>query len=246
MVQRLCECSTACGVRVDVDVVGVGVVAGVAGVAWCCGDVTFVVVQPGTLIGYAYAANAHGFGMSLNSLFPTVVDVHGVPNTLLARSIMNATSIDDAVRVLHRLPVASGCAINMGSVADRSHLATVELSVPSGVVVHHVHGGAIAAHFNQYVLAPVPPQVPDASSEHRRQRVDALLRSHAGLLAVLGDRRDPAYPIWRDAQPPDDCQTVVTARFDFTDHRNVQLFEMQDPDSPGASADAVVVPFSTL
>jgi hypothetical protein len=47
----------------------------------------------------------------------------------------------------------------------------------------------------------------------------------AGVLSILGDTRDPQYPIFRTATPPDSAATIATALFDLgTDKKMFYMY----------------------
>ena len=66
------------------------------------------------VVGWAWGANIHGHGQSVNSLFPLNVSV-GLGTNFVARDVLRATSIDDAVARATVSGQGNGAHFNLGN-----------------------------------------------------------------------------------------------------------------------------------
>ncbi|RQS74474.1 peptidase C45 [Burkholderia sp. Bp8963] len=171
---------------------------------------------PGSLPGHTFAANRAGVAQAINNI-RIKVPAAGVPRMILARAVLDATSLDAAVDVLRTQARASGFHHTLGATGD-TRLLSIEASVArcssvdvarlSGHVNHLVHPGCERE-----------AQIVTQSSEDRQRRVDLLLPDIEpidadALLRVLGDRAPEGLPIYRDdPADPDDENTLATAVF---------------------------------
>lgn len=172
---------------------------------------------PGSLPGHTFAASRAGLVQAINNL-RIRVPVAGIPRMILARAVLDAPSLDEAVATLNHSPRASGFHHTLGCVGDArllsieatahrcSVLADAELS---GHANHLVHGGYERE-----------AQIVTDSSRDRQARVDALLPtlqaplSDDVLLRVLQDQAPGGLPIYRDdPSDPDGENTLATALF---------------------------------
>jgi hypothetical protein len=139
---------------------------------------------------------------------------------ILARAVLDAGSLDEALQILRSVPAASGFHHTLGCAGD-ARLFSVEASARrcsvqsvsrlSGHANHMIHPGCEAE-----------AQIVTDSSRDRQLRVDALLPTLVGalqpaaLLDVLQDRAPSGLPIYRDDPlDPDDENTLATALFDI-------------------------------
>jgi hypothetical protein len=176
---------------------------------------------PGSLPGHTFAANRAGIAQAINNLRIRTPRV-GVPRMILARAVLDATSLDDALNILRTVPSASGFHHTLGCAGD-TRVFSVEASAQrcsvqsvarlSGHANHMVHPGCEAE-----------AQIVTESSRDRQVRVDALLPALAtplqptALLDVLRDRAPSGLPIYRDDPlDPDDENTLATALFEIGD-----------------------------
>lgn len=174
---------------------------------------------PGSLPGHTFAANRAGIAQAINNLRICKPRV-GVPRVILARAVLDATSLDEALHILRTVPSASGFHHTLGCAGD-TRLFSVEataqqcsvrsVSPLSGHANHMIHPGS-EAHA-QFITD---------SSRDRQWRVDALLARQAtpvraaALLDVLHDRAPSGLPIYRDDPlDPDDENTLATALFEI-------------------------------
>jgi hypothetical protein len=139
---------------------------------------------------------------------------------ILARAVLDSTSLDEALDLLRDTPAASGFHHTLGCAGD-ARLVSVEASarrcslqtMPSlyGHANHMIHAGCEAE-----------AQIVTDSSRERQLRVDALLPTitrplqPAALLDVLRDRAPSGLPIYRDdPHDPDGENTLATALFEI-------------------------------
>ncbi|MGD2205695.1 MAG: C45 family autoproteolytic acyltransferase/hydrolase [Anaerolineae bacterium] len=186
---------------------------------------------PGFLCGNAFGFNAEGICFSIDNVRPRAVRV-GLGRHLLARSLLDARSLKDAVARVTAPGRASGFSYTIGSIPER-RIVHVEVSPQS----HHVREIlGCYVHANHYRELGDVEQIVDPSSRARVQRAEELLRESpprnaAGVLSLLGDLEEERYPIFRTATPPDKSATFCTALFDL-DARRLRIYRghpTQDP-----------------
>ena len=173
---------------------------------------------PGSLPGHTFAATRAGIAQAINNLRIRAPRA-GVPRMILARAVLDAGSLDEALHILSSAPAASGFQHTLGCAGD-ARLFSVEASAQrcsvqpvsrlSGHANHMIHPGCEAE-----------AQIVTDSSRDRQLRVDALLPAlanplkPAALLEVLQDRAPAGLPIYRDDPlDPDDENTLATALFE--------------------------------
>ncbi|QQC65861.1 C45 family autoproteolytic acyltransferase/hydolase [Paraburkholderia ginsengisoli] len=176
---------------------------------------------PGSLPGHTFAANRAGVAQAINNLRIRAPRV-GVPRMILARAVLDAGSLDEALNMLRGVPAASGFHHTLGAAGD-ARLFSIEASAQrcsvqsvatlTGHANHMIHPGCEAE-----------AQIVTDSSRDRQLRVDALLPAlasplqPAALLDVLQDRAPSGLPIYRDDPlDPDDENTLATALFEIGD-----------------------------
>ncbi|MCC8395331.1 C45 family peptidase [Paraburkholderia sp. MMS20-SJTR3] len=176
---------------------------------------------PGSLPGHTFAANRAGLAQAINNL-RIRTPAAGVPRMILARAVLDATSLDAALQILRNVRSASGFHHTLGCAGD-ARLFSVEASAArcsvqqvsqlSGHANHMIHPGC-----------ETEPQIVTESSRDRQARLRELLPAFAGagplqagaLLDVLYDRAPSGLPIYRDdPHDPDDENTLATALFEI-------------------------------
>lgn len=169
---------------------------------------------PGFLCGNAFGFNAAGICFSCDSVQPQQVRV-GIGRHLLARSLLEAHSIEDAIQKVTVPGRASGFSYSIASIPER-RIVHVEVAPEA----HHVHEVAgYYLHANHYRELDVA-QVVGASSRVRLQRAIELAEQRPpgdaeGVLSLLGDRAEERYPIYGTATTADNSATLCTALFDL-------------------------------
>ena len=174
---------------------------------------------PGSLPGHTFAATRAGLVQAINNL-RIRVPAAGVPRMILARAVLDAGSLDEALHILRDTPAASGFHHTLACAGDE-RLLSVEASAQR-CSVQTV--STIAGHAN-HLIHPgreAEVQIVTDSSHDRQARVEHLLPRLAGpitpaaLLDVLHDRVPEGLPIYRDDPlDPDDENTLATALFEI-------------------------------
>lgn len=178
---------------------------------------------PGFLPGNAFGFNEFGILHSINHVAPRPVN-NGAARHFIARSLLEASSLEEAVRRVTVPGRAAGFNYNIGSISER-RIVSVEVS-PECHHFHEVRG--YYTHTNHYLQLNDQKQEITPSSRKRLERSLVLCRAappvDAGhLLALLGDRTDREFPIYRDATFPDNDATLCSALFDL-DRRELRIF----------------------
>ncbi|MCL7452291.1 MAG: C45 family peptidase [Anaerolineae bacterium] len=169
---------------------------------------------PGFLCGNAFGFNAAGICFSCDSVHPQQIVV-GIGRHLLARSLLEATSLEDAIRRVTVPGRASGFSYSIGSISER-RIVHVEVA-PQTHHVREVEGCYL--HANHYRELDVA-QVVGASSRARIERATELVqqappRDAEDVLSVLGDQGHERYPIYGTDTPSDRSATLCTGLFDL-------------------------------
>ncbi|NKJ47392.1 peptidase C45 [Burkholderia sp. SG-MS1] len=176
---------------------------------------------PGSLPGHTFAASRAGIAQAINNL-RIREPAAGVPRMILARAVLDAGSLDEALHLLRTVPAASGFH-HMLACAGDARLFSVEASARR-CSVRSV--SRLAGHANHMIHpgCEAEAQIVTESSRDRQLRVDALLPAlgkpvqPAALLDVLHDRAPSALPIYRDDPfDPDGENTLATALFEIGD-----------------------------
>jgi hypothetical protein len=174
---------------------------------------------PGSLPGHTFAATRAGLAQAINNVRIREPRA-GVPRMILARAVLDAATLDEALALLRDTPRASGFHHTIGGAqADGVRLYSVEataqrcsiaaLDMPSGHANHLIHAGCERE-----------AQIVTDSSRDRQARLAALLPALGAqpegeaLVSVLQDRGGDGLPIFRDdPHDPDDENTLATACF---------------------------------
>jgi len=177
---------------------------------------------PGFLCGNAFGFNAAGVCFSIDNVSPRNVR-EGVGRQFVARSLLDACSLDDAIERATVPGQAMGFSYTIGSTAER-RIVLVEVA-PGSYHVRDVRG--CYSHTNHYRELDATQTV-GPSSLARLERANTLLRKDppvdaAGVLSILGDHADEGFPIYRTAAPPDQSATLYTALFDL-DRRSLRIY----------------------
>jgi hypothetical protein len=176
---------------------------------------------PGSLPGHTFAANRAGLVQAINNL-RIRRPVTGVPRMILSRAVLDASTLDEAVRLLHDTPRASGFHHTLGAMGERGVLSieatAMRCSIESvarvsGHANHMIHPGCDGE-----------AQIVTDSSRDRQARIDVLLQARGApsdgraLVDMLHDKAPAGLPIYReDPDDPDDENTLATALFHIRD-----------------------------
>ncbi|CAG9215820.1 Peptidase C45 [Paraburkholderia sabiae] len=176
---------------------------------------------PGSLPGHTFAVNRAGLVQAINNL-RIRQSVTGVPRMILSRAVLNASSLDEAVRLLHDTPRASGFHHTLGA-ADERRVFSIEataqrcsiesVACASGHANHMIHPGC-----------EDEAQIVTDSSRDRQARIALLLDERGAdidgdtFVDMLHDKAPAGLPIYRDdPHDPDDENTLATALFQLRD-----------------------------
>jgi hypothetical protein len=189
-------------------------------------------LYPGFLPGNAFGFNAEGICFSVENIQARQVRV-GVGRHFLARSLLEARSLDDAIARVTIPGRASGFGYTIGSVRER-RIVYVEVA-PDNHHVREIRGCYV--HTNHYRELTGVEQAVSWSSRARVERAEAILQQRppqdaAGVLSILGDRTHQQYPIHRTATLPDKLATLCTALFDL-DARRLRVYTSHPTEAPG-------------
>lgn len=173
---------------------------------------------PGSLPGHTFAATRAGLAQAINNVRVREPRA-GVPRMILARAVLDAASLDDALALLRDTPRASGFHHTIGGTdaagkvrvfsveATAQRCSSLEIGAPSGHANHLIHAGC--AHEAQIVTD---------SSRDRQARLAELLPALGAqpggeaFVRTLQDRAGAGLPIFRDdPHDPDDENTLATA-----------------------------------
>jgi hypothetical protein len=189
---------------------------------------------PGFLPGNAFGFNAAGVMHTVDAVSPRQVRV-GLGRHFLARSLLDASSLADAIERVTVPRRAAGFTYNIGFSPKRK-LVCVEVS-PDRHHVHEVQGYHL--HTNHYLNLSDVGQEIGPSSRARLVRARATCRDQPPtqamhILSLLGDETDCEHPIYRTAVPPDGSATLCTALFDL-DSRQLRIYTghpIRQPEQP--------------
>mmetsp|Transcript_36233 Transcript_36233/g.79640 ORF Transcript_36233/g.79640 Transcript_36233/m.79640 type:complete len:325 (-) Transcript_36233:302-1276(-) len=152
----------------------------------------------GELPSGAFGFNNDGVAFTLNWVGPTAVRCPGAGRGFLSRRLLNAPSLDAAVRVVTDATQSAGH--NYQLVDTRAAVAINLEAAPDGVYAVRPASAAAFFHANEYETLSVPQTIGN-SSTHRRARVAQLSSptSSKQMLDILGDQADAKFPIFHDA-----------------------------------------------
>lgn len=176
---------------------------------------------PGSLPGHTFAANRAGLAQAINNL-RIRQPMTGVPRMILARAVLDQSTLDQAVHLLRDTPRASGFHHTLGAAGDlrvfsveatarRCSVERVERM--SGHANHMIHPGC-----------EDEAQIVTDSSRDRQARAGVLLDQRGAqidgdvLVDMLHDQAPTGLPIYRDdPRDPDGENTLATALFQIRD-----------------------------
>lgn len=181
---------------------------------------------PGFLCGNGFGFNAEGVCFSVDNVRPRNIRM-GAGRHFIARSLLEAQSLDDAIKRATVPGRASGFTYTIGSIPER-RVVVVEVA-PGTHQVREIRTAYF--HANHYQELADVDQIIHPSSRARVERARTMIQktppqSAAEVLTILGDQANEQYPIYRTATAPDQSATLYTALFDlqarqlriYTDH----------------------------
>jgi hypothetical protein len=137
---------------------------------------------PGSLPGHTFAANRAGLVQAINNL-RIRVPASGVPRMILSRAVLDAASLDEALRILRDTPAASGFHHTLGCAGD-GRLLSVEASARR-CSVQTV--STIAGHANHLIHpgCEAEAQIVTDSSRDRQARVEQPPLPHCSMCCKI-------------------------------------------------------------
>ncbi len=181
---------------------------------------------PGFLCGNAFGFNDNGICFSVDNVRPRNVEM-GIGRHFIARSLLESTSLDDAIKRVTVPGRAAGFSYTIGSIPQR-RVVIAEVAPGNKHYVRDMKGVYFHANHYQELEMNETKQVIGDSSRARVRRASELLHGKTtldatGVLSILGDRANNQYPICRTASGPDTGKTLCTALFDL-DNRQLQIY----------------------
>ncbi|CAN1254213.1 hypothetical protein LINPERPRIM_LOCUS8571 [Linum perenne] len=150
----------------------------------------------GELPSCAFGFNTHGLAFTLNSVPPSEHEIvkGGIGRNFVSRDLLEATSMTDALKIIHSCEVSVGHCYNLIYMPERKIL-NVETASKKRVSVYEV-GSIPFFHANMYLHLQVD-QVQDDNSKSRQERAAVLQkRSKEDFLSILGDMEAKRFPIY--------------------------------------------------
>ncbi|XP_057828032.2 uncharacterized protein LOC131039339 isoform X1 [Cryptomeria japonica] len=166
----------------------------------------------GELPSCAFGFNSHGVAFTLNAVPPTKeeVEIGGIGRNFISRDLLEAVSIEDALKRVHLPNISVGHSYNLIDVRQR-RILNVETASKNRISVLEV-GSIPFFHANMYLHLKIG-QANDKSSISRQKRAAELPNSSlVESLSLLGDTSDEKNPIFM--QGPILC-TLCTAVIDL-------------------------------
>lgn len=161
----------------------------------------------GDLPGGAFGFSSHGFAFSLNAVDPTRGQLGGAGRGFVSRQLLRAArTLEEGVAIATADGQCAGHSYQLLALLPRGGGRICQVEAVSGgrhAARQLPPGAAPLFHSNHLrFIRPAVDQRVSASSAHRLARAQALPppSSAAGLLAVLGDGSDVAFPIFHDAK----------------------------------------------
>ncbi|CAN1254214.1 hypothetical protein LINPERPRIM_LOCUS8571 [Linum perenne] len=137
-----------------------------------------------------------GQAFTLNSVPPSEHEIvkGGIGRNFVSRDLLEATSMTDALKIIHSCEVSVGHCYNLIYMPERKIL-NVETASKKRVSVYEV-GSIPFFHANMYLHLQVD-QVQDDNSKSRQERAAVLQkRSKEDFLSILGDMEAKRFPIY--------------------------------------------------
>ncbi len=177
---------------------------------------------PGFLCGNALGFNSNGICFSVDNVRPLATSP-GVGRHFVARSLLEATSLDDAVQRATIPQRASGFYYTLGSTTERRIIA-IE-TAPTTHTAQELQGCYF--HANHYQELDIQQMI-EPSSANRVESCATHWQSQppttaTDVLSMLSDQSNPAFPIRRSAAGDDDLATFCTTLFNL-DTQHLHLY----------------------
>ena len=192
----------------------------------------------------AFGWNDRGVAFTMNYVAPEKADLEGgLSRVFMARDLLEARSLDDAVARAVRAGIATGHNYQISELSS-GRIVNVEVASYGRYSVREIIPGQPAFfHANEYLTLNVPGQRLSNSSQHRQRRAKEILASapvHGpqDMLDIIGDQKDRQWPIYHDdlshAQGDLDCWTLTSILIDIA-KRTVSVYQENPSRSPPVS-----------
>eukprot|EP00252_Welwitschia_mirabilis_P006350 TRINITY_DN17205_c0_g1_i2.p1 TRINITY_DN17205_c0_g1~~TRINITY_DN17205_c0_g1_i2.p1 ORF type:complete len:214 (+),score=41.27 TRINITY_DN17205_c0_g1_i2:501-1142(+) len=175
----------------------------------------------GELPSCAFGFNSYGFVFTLNSVPPTKEEIEkgGIGRNFVSRDLLEATSIEDALKRIHLPNISVGHSYNLIDTNAR-RIWNVETASKNRISVLQM-GSTPLFHANVYLHLKIR-QANDESSISRQTRAAELpILSQKDALFLLGDCSNDKYPIYM--QGPN-LYTLCTALIDV-DKKSITIYK---------------------
>lgn len=185
---------------------------------------------PGSICGHTFAVNEKGVVSTVNNIRALHRPI-GMPRQILARAVLNAATLEEAITILTTAPRAGAFHHTLGQMGDR-RLFSVEATGLGCSVIQLTTPFAHANHLIHRELDMVEQIITDSSGS-RQQRLDKWLDTQTQFdcttaKAILSNQQDSLLPIYRlSPNDPDDENTLATAIFTLGIRRvELQIFTL--------------------
>jgi len=170
---------------------------------------------PGFISGNSFGFNDEGICFSINNVHPEYI-AEGVGRHFIARSIFEATTLEEAIARVTRNGRGTGFNYTIASVKQR-RIVNVEVSTEFQKIREI---DSAYCHTNHFLELPEVAQkiTPTSAARHKRgyEYINSgRLLGKNDVIAFISDTQNPLYPVYRDCTPPDDRVTLMTAIFDL-------------------------------
>lgn len=168
------------------------------------------------LIGSTFAYNSYGLVFSSNYIYDTKIELNNISRYILVRTVMNAQNIDEAVKILKNIKVASAFSLNILDTKLKKAI-NVEKDIEDTYITNIEDKYARANHFiaKEYDLQDVP-----LSSKFRDAKAKELIKNESinmidDLKEILEYETNDYYQsIFKDPKKYHD-KSVTVANFSY-------------------------------
>ena len=154
----------------------------------------------------AFGFNENGIIFTMNKVSPKFSDPRGVGRVFIGRSILDATSFDDAInKATNEFPMIAGHNYQIG-LSGTNQVVNIEVASFGEYKITEINPGSeVFFHANMYTMMDIPQILPNPSSEHRIARFEEIhasqpIQTAKDMLNVIGDQADKEYPIYHDTK----------------------------------------------
>ena len=176
------------------------------------------------LCGSSFGFNSHGLVFSSNYVYDTVIDLNNISRYILVNDVMKSENIDDALKRLKSMKVASAFSLNILDI-KQNRCINVEKDIKEIYVKEITDRYARANHF---IIKPDPytTEIPkssafrDSKSKELTNLIDRDTVTLKDLQNVLGYQTDDYYEsTFKDPNKYKDL-SVTVANFNYDGSKN--------------------------